>query len=138
MFEKVPFKFHGGDLLGRVEPQAHRIDAVPLPGGLLGTVVKDMAQMAATVGTEGLGAGHAMGRVTYILNGPFHGLVKGRPPTLAFEFVDTFEEQGIACPAMVVALVKMQVVLTGMRSFCAFLAQYVIFLRGQVLLPLSF
>ena len=115
----------------RIEAQAHRIDAVPLPCGLFGAIVEDMAQVAATIGTEGLGAQHSVGGVPDIFNGPFHGLIEGRPAAIALELVPTLKEQGVAGLAVVIPLFEMKVVFSGMWPFRALLSQYEILLGRQ-------
>src|SRR5690606_32417498 len=90
-----------------LEAQAHRIDAVPLAGGLPGAIVEHMAKMAAAIGTEGLGAQHAVGSVPNIFYCPFHGLVEGGPTAVALELVPALKEQGVAGLAVVVPFFEM-------------------------------
>ncbi len=93
-------------MLGRVKIDAHRIDAVPLAGGFPWTIVEDVPQMAAAIGTKGLRADHAVGSVPDVFNGPFHSLVKGGPSTTALKFVVAFKKCSVAGLAMVVTVLK--------------------------------
>src|SRR5215469_5999033 len=134
-----PPRSAAGLLLARgrgLERQRARVDAVPL-AGRPGTVVEDVAEVAAAAAADDLGAPHeqAVIRPQFDRLGD-RGLVEAGPPGARVELGVRAEQLGAAAGTPVEAVPVVVDVLTGERHLGVRPAQDVVLLRGQLLTPL--
>ena len=98
--------------------------------GFTGTVIKDVTQVASAVGTEDLRADHPEAPVLDVFYAAFYSVIKAWPAAAALEFLVTLEQFGITGRTAVFAIFEVQVILSGMGSFCSFFAKdAVLFVR---------
>src|SRR5690348_16933674 len=119
-----------------LERQRARVDAVPL-AGRLGTVVEDVAKVAAAAAAHDLGAPHEQAVVRPQLDRlGDRGLVEARPAGARMELGVRAEQPGATAGAPVEAVLVVVDVRTGERHLGVRLTQHAVLQWGQFLAPL--
>src|SRR6266487_437996 len=119
-----------------LERQRARVDAVPL-AGRLGTIVEDVAKVAAAAAAHDLGAPHEQAVVRPQLDRlGDRGLVEARPAGARVELGVRAEQPGATAGAPVEAVLVVARVRTGERHLGVRLTQHVVPQWSQFLAPL--
>src|SRR4051794_13038176 len=117
-----------------MEDQPETVDAVA-QSGRLGTVVEDVAEMAAAAPAMHLGPEHAKGAILGLADIALDRLVEARPARAALEFGVGGEQRQVAAGAGEDALAVLLEQRAGARPLGALLAQDLILLRGELGTP---
>lgn len=91
--------------------------------GIVALALENVAQMAVTVGTDHLSSGHSQSLVDIELQSARNGLVESRPSTRASELGHGRVQRSVAASTVVGAVVERGIVLAGVGTFGALLAQ---------------
>src|SRR6516164_6159756 len=119
-----------------LEGQRARVDAVPLTGRL-GTVVEDVAKVAAAAAAHDLGTPHEQAVVRPQLDRlGDRGLVEARPAGARVELGVRAEQPGATAGAPVEAVLVVVDVRAGKRHLGVCLTQHAVLQWGQFLAPL--
>src|SRR3954454_969173 len=117
-----------------MEHEAKAVDAIAQPGWL-GSIIEDMAEMAATAAAMHLGPRHAEGAVLGLAERVFQRLIEARPAGAAFEFGVGRKQRQVAAGAGEDALAMLLEQRARARPLGAFLAQDLILLRRELGTP---
>src|SRR5690606_20056378 len=121
--------------LSRLQPQTHRVDAIPQPGRWW-AVGEDVAEVGVAAGTEHFGAVHA---VTVVLGGGdgivVHRRVVAGPATAGIELGVGIEQRCIAAYAVVLTRFTLEVILAGKWPFGTLESAYLILGVVQLVAP---
>src|SRR5690606_19310473 len=138
IFTNIPGRDSGMVITGgRLEPEGHRVQAVPEPGGG-GPVVKHMAEMAAAPAAGDLGANHAQteipgfGDIARLRRG-----IKTRPATTGIKLGGTVKKRGSTAHTVVAAVAELPVVLAAEGALSAFFPAHGKLLRGEGFPPIA-